>query len=657
VLRHCASCGRAYLLELPPEAAAQRATATALPAWSERSEPSPAATVSDQPGFSTTEPILSPVPVVTQPAVRRSALRELDVDLTPPMPSPARRPPARATNRRPSQEPLPEIALDAIKPGRMLGGYKLVACIGAGAMGTVWLARQISLDRNVAVKILRPALANNPAFVMQFTHEALASAQLVHHNIAQIYDTAADNQLHYFSMEYVEGESLSAMVRRVGKLDPEVAAGYALQAARGLKFAHDRALIHRDVNPENLLLNGDVIVKVADLGLVKRAGAGKASRPKGPSGATLAEDDSLPPEAIGTPAFMAPEQANGEASLDARADIYSLGCTLYALVTGRPPFVGDTPIAVITKHFTEDPVPPEQLVKRITPTLSAIILKMMSRKPEHRFQNMDAVISALEGFLGVDSAAAFSPREEHATLLERSVQHFNRASWARRRAWVRGLWPVLIAAIIALAIWQRSPRVALGAGALGVGVWLASALINAFAERSVLMLKLRQWVFGASPWLWLLALVLGSVGAGALGWFGLARYVLGAAGLSVVLALIFYLLVDRRASAQRRAPLEAVEEMLKPMRLRGLEENALRQFVCKYSGRDWEPFYEALFGYEAKLLARAKWGRDDKDQPRKRRGVWRDPLVRWLNRRLERRQRAKARRHLATLEANQGAPG
>ncbi len=524
-------------------------------------------------------------------------------------------------------------------------------------MGTVWLARQLSLDRNVAVKILRPALAKNPAFVVQFAQEALASAQLVHHNIAQIYDTGTEGKVHYFSMEYVEGESLSAMQRREGKLDSEVAAGYMLQAARGLKFAHARALIHRDIKPENLLINRDGIVKVADLGLVKRATREAASLVKKPAkalGLGADEPDNLE-DALGTPQFMAPEQATDAAGIDARADIYSLGCTIYSLLTGRPPFDGDSSVAVMTQHFFEAPVAPEQHNRRVPPALSAIVLKMLAKKPEQRHQTMDEVITALEEFLGVDGSAVFSPREEHASLLERAVEDFNGATWGLRRRLAIAVFFALAAAATAGASWFHSPRVAIAAAVGAVAIAATSLIVNAFAQRAPLLLQLRHLVLGAPPGLWLLGVLAASISLGVLAWYGLLRNAVALVGLSAVLAIVFYLLFDRRLARERRSPLEAVEQMLKSMRLKGLEEMALRQFVCKYSGEDWEPFYEALFGYDAKLLARARWGRDEKELPRKRRGVWRDPLVRWVNRRLARRQQLKDQRHLERLERDRGA--
>src|SRR5262249_48697303 len=150
-----------------------------------------------------------------------------------------------------------------------LGGYRVIARLGRGGMGSVYRARQLSLDRDVALKVMAHHLASDPIFVARFCREAYAAAQLIHHNVVQIYDFGAQDGLHYFSMEFVDGRTLAELLKERGRLEAAVAAGYILQAARGLKLAHDRGMIHRDIKPENLLLDKHDLVKVADLGLVK----------------------------------------------------------------------------------------------------------------------------------------------------------------------------------------------------------------------------------------------------------------------------------------------------------------------------------------------------------------------------------------------------
>ena len=247
-----------------------------------------------------------------------------------------------------------------------LGGYEVLRVLGKGGMGAVLLGRQLSLNRKVALKVMHPQIAQNPSFVARFTREAYAAAQLTHHNVVQIYDIGEDKGQHFFSMEFVPGRSLMDLVREQGRLAPEAAVGYILQAARGLRHGHKQGMVHRDVKPANLMVNDEGIVKVADLGLVKLPGSG--SDPESVLASLAADDVELTGTgmAVGTPAFMAPEQATSSSTVDGRADIYSLGCTLYTLVTGRPPFEGrlGSP-EVMSKHLLEPVVPPEKLVKRL----------------------------------------------------------------------------------------------------------------------------------------------------------------------------------------------------------------------------------------------------------------------------------------------------
>ncbi len=592
---------------------------------------------------------------------RRARGRAIDDDLGAPLgvTIPPKRPtssrkldPKRRSERRlalPDAPPLQAV------PGLDLGGLQLLACIGGGGMGTVWLARQLSLDRNVAVKILRPNLGDDPAFVIQFTREALAAAQLVHHNIVQIYDIGLEQHLHYFSMEYVEGESLAALLKREGRLDPEVATGYVLQAARGLQFAHARGMIHRDIKPENLLLNRDGIVKVADLGLVKRLDEREPARAV-PSSTVADLGFGAGDVVMGTPAYMAPEQVLDSTSVDARADVYSLGCTLYDLLIGHPPFEGESSVQVLSLHLTHVAVAPSERNKRVPAELSDLVLEMMAKKPGDRPQGMEAVVAALEHFLGIDSAALFSPKEEHAALLERSVEAFNGALQARRRRVARLGFLALSATVVLSALFLGFPAFAAWSF-LFIGTATATSFfINAFTERATLLLKLRHLLLGAPLWNW--TAVFGGLGVciGVLAWNRLLWGVAENLGLAAAVGLASFLTVDRKVARERRPFVQAIEEMLKAMRLKGLEELKLRQFVCRYSGPRWEEFYEALFGYDAKLDARGRWGRDEKGLPRKRHAAWRDPLLRFIERRLELRHARRAAAQLDRVERQAGAP-
>jgi hypothetical protein len=520
-------------------------------------------------------------------------------------------------------------------------------------MGAVYLARQLSLDRNVAVKVMRTDWARDPVFVARFTREAYAAAQLTHHHVVQIYDIGVQREHNYFSMELVDGKSLAVVIAEQGKLDPEVAVGYILQAARGLVFAHKQGMVHRDIKPDNLLLNSHGVVKVADLGIVKVPGAAAAEKQEPRSAGSLTASAStavtMAGVAMGTPHFMAPEQARDSASVDARADIYSLGCTLYMLITGQPPFAGKTAVEVITKHASEPIVPPDVVVKRVPKELSEIILKMVAKDPADRYASMADVIKELEAFLGVESNKPFSPREEHAQSLEYAAAGFYAPPLVRlRRQITAGYLGVLALLMLVCAFF--SPTLAIGCVGLMVMTPLAYLVIAGVAQKTFLFAKMRELVFSAGIGGWLkgaVAVVMLLVILYALGWLWVW---IGAAVVAVLIALGYYAVVDRPIERKRRVPLASAEQLLKKLRLNGLEEDALRQFVCKYSGQQWEEFYEALFGYDAKLQARSRWGLVDRGTARPKYGAWRDPVVRWIDARVTAKKLARERRHLAAME-------
>lgn len=549
---------------------------------------------------------------------------------------------------------IPPGSLPDGTPGQ-LGGYKIVKELGRGGMGSVYLARQLSLDRNVALKVMQPQWARDPTFVARFTREAYAAAQLVHHNVVQIYDIGSDRDTNYFSMEFVDGQSISDLVKHEGKLDAEVAVGYILQAARGLKFAHDQGMIHRDIKPDNLMLNKLGVVKVADLGLVKTPASAAAEEGRPLAAAAKAEilsrlgtDVTNANVAMGTPAYMSPEQGEDAAHVDHRADIYSLGCSLYVMVTGKPPYEGRTAFEVITKHKTEPMVRPELIVSRVPKELGDIIMKMTSKKADDRYANLDEVIKALERFLGVQSSGPFSPKEEHVQSLEESLKAFNAAPAARLKPKLVGAFLGLcVLLFLILAVFKLS----LAIGVVGM-VAMTGAIyfvVSGVKERTYLFGKVRELVLGSSwtDWAtWAMGALLFLTALYVLNWV----VIWGAFGIAAAgIACAFYFMFDRQIVAQRTEPIEKTEALLKSLRIKGLDEDAIRQFVCKYGGDRWEEFFEALFGYEAKLSAR-EWSRGERGRAREKFRAWRDPLISWIDGKQRARREAKEEKHLRKIE-------
>ncbi len=555
-----------------------------------------------------------------------------------------------------SEEPATASSRDGIRVGSVVGGYKILGELGRGAMGAVYLAQQLSLDRKVAMKVIQQQFAANPVFVARFTREAYAAAQLTHHNVVQIYDLGVDGDINFFSMELVDGKSLADLVQAHKKLDVEAAVGYILQAARGLEFAHNQGMVHRDVKPANLLINRDGVVKVADLGLVKTPEMANALDDAEMAGAASPSHDlasstanvTMANIAIGTPAFMAPEQAENATGVDHRADIYSLGCTLYVLLTGQAPFAGASVMEVITKHKTEPMVRPDAIVDRIPDQLSNIVMKMVAKTPDERYTTLGDAIKDLEKLLGVQGSGPLNPTEEEAELLESCVSQYNGAAMAKLRSFIPlSFFAVLtMLALVTLCVPQFSACFVM----IGVFATVAYFVVGGLRQRTILFEKAREFVWNSRISEWL-------IWSGALLLFLIALWPLGlifsfaiALVLGTASGLVFHFVVDQTLAKQRTQPVAEIEKMLRRMRLRGADEDSLRQFVAKYGGNQWEEFFEQLFGYEAKIAVREKRTRTEQGRRGKRFRAWRDPIIHRINEKTRADREAREKRHLQNVE-------
>jgi beta-lactam-binding protein with PASTA domain len=272
--------------------------------------------------------------------------------------------------------------------------YELVGHVARGGMAQVYLAKDLLLGRPVALKVLFPELSVDEAFVARFRREAQAAANLSHPNIVSIYDWGEGERTYFMVMEYVdEGRTLAQVIRQ-GPLPPEKAASIAADVAGALAFAHSNGVIHRDVKPGNVLMDQNDQVKVADFGIARAVG----------------DQDGLTKTGavMGTATYFSPEQAQGY-GVDARSDIYSLGVVLYEMVTGRPPFAGENPVAIAYQHVREEPLPPRQVNPAVPPSLEAIILQAMAKDPAQRYQSAEDMRVDLARFLGGRSVLAVPP--------------------------------------------------------------------------------------------------------------------------------------------------------------------------------------------------------------------------------------------------------
>lgn len=257
-----------------------------------------------------------------------------------------------------------------------IGDFELLAKLGEGGMGAVYRARQLSLDRIVALKVLPPALAANRDFITRFQREARATAKLNHPNIVAGYDVGQADGYHYFAMELVAGQSLKARLTREGRLAEAETARIGAAVAAALSHAHAAGIVHRDVKPDNILLDTSGTPKLADLGLAKAA-AEKEDGSLTKTGST-----------VGTPHYIAPEQARGEKDIDGRADTYGLGCTLYHLATGRTPFEADTPAVLMVRHISEKMPHPQSLCPELSDGFCAVLGRMVARDRADRYADL-----------------------------------------------------------------------------------------------------------------------------------------------------------------------------------------------------------------------------------------------------------------------------
>jgi serine/threonine protein kinase len=250
-------------------------------------------------------------------------------------------------------------------------------------MATVYRGEDLLLGRVVAVKVLAPSFQADAGFVERFRREAQAAASLNHPNVVSVFDTGSDGDVHYIVMEYVEGATLADVLREDGTVAPRHAAEIAVAICSALEAAYERGLVHRDIKPGNVMVTPSGTVKVMDFGIARAASAESFTRP----GVVL-----------GTAWYLSPEQARGQPA-DARSDLYSVGCVLYEMLTGRPPFVGDSPVAVAYQHVSERPPRLTQIDPAIPPALEGIAKKALAKDPPRRYQTGGEMRSALESAL------------------------------------------------------------------------------------------------------------------------------------------------------------------------------------------------------------------------------------------------------------------
>lgn len=266
---------------------------------------------------------------------------------------------------------------------QQIPGFRIMQKVGSGAMASVYKARQLSLDRIVAIKVLPKRLSEDPAFVQRFQKEGQAAAKLSHSNIVQAIDVGEYLGYHYFVMEFVDGKTVYDELAQKGKIGESEALDIVIQIARALEHAHARGFIHRDVKPKNIMITKEGTAKLADMGLAREIADAEAA---------VAEKG----RAYGTPYYISPEQIRGVQDVDFRADIYSLGATFYHMVTGKVPFEGHSPAEIMHKHLREPLVPPDHLNAQLSSGLGEIVERAMAKDRHQRYQSTHDLLQDLE---------------------------------------------------------------------------------------------------------------------------------------------------------------------------------------------------------------------------------------------------------------------
>jgi hypothetical protein len=333
-------------------------------------------------------------------------------------------------------------AADRFAEGNQLGEFKLVRRLGQGGMASVWLAEQTSLHREVALKLLQPDLMADDTYVKRFQTEAKAAAGLNHPNIVQVYVIGEAEGQHFIAQEFVQGQTLKAYLQKKGAMDLNLGLHVMRQVAGALQTAGDRGIVHRDIKPENIMLTKKGEAKVADFGLAQLSVNG--------------EKLNLTQEGVtmGTPLYMSPEQVNGK-KLDGRSDLYSFGVTCYHMFGGRPPFQGESAIAVAVQHLQDQPRPLRELRPDLPQPVCDLIERLMAKRPEDRYPDAG---TALEDIRKLIKAAKDNGRVDQVKLAELGEAAAPTTFAGKRPILSLSLLCLLAAGLSAAAGWAMRPK-------------------------------------------------------------------------------------------------------------------------------------------------------------------------------------------------------
>ena len=338
--------------------------------------------------------------------------------------------------------------------GRVLDNrYELVEFVGKGGMALVYRAVDQRTGHSVAVKILRPEFNQDAEFSSRFEREATTASKMSHHNIVNLLDVGQDGDIRYLVMEYVNGQTLKDVIRQKGSLPPNVAAQIGIRILSALQHAHNNGIIHRDIKPQNILMDAEGHIKVSDFGIARVAGT-----------STISTDDSV----MGSVHYFSPEQAKNEPVTFA-SDLYSVGVCLYEMMTGQPPFDGETPVAVALQHINAQPRPMSEFNPAIPPAIERVVMKAMEKRPEMRYQNALEMAQDLQRALQEPDGTWMSRLPDRASptpaKAANTTAHLDLKPALNKRRMRTRLMMALIGTVIL-------------AGLMGAGLWVYDSVMN-----------------------------------------------------------------------------------------------------------------------------------------------------------------------------------
>jgi eukaryotic-like serine/threonine-protein kinase len=550
--------------------------------------------------------------------------------------------------------PAPPVRSDwyALRPlrlprgvSRFLGRHVLLRLLGSGPRGQSFIALPLSLDRTDVIKVQDSDRAADRPFAARFTREAFAAAQIDHPNLVPIRDLGFDRGRLFTVVVHVAGPSLDDLLREQRQLEPYQAAVMMLQAARGLRAAHDQGLWHRDVKPANLRLDPCGLVRVDDLGLEMTPSLADAlarkEKPKSPP-------ESSTPGAAGSPAYMAPEQSSDPASSDGRADIYALGGTFYHLVTGRPPFPGESAVELMRQHREEPLIPPREFAPDLPRPIADVIQTMLRKRLDERYPTMGSVVDVLEKVLDLHGERASARLEEVREPIHETADALRALPARQLRSRIVATGAAIGAAFVGLLLYLGLVAAAAGIAGFATLTGLAMLITSGITHRSEWLLLASRAVLGGGrrPWVVVITALAIAIAAiwisgGLLPWFLLI--------LAGGVTLAFHIFIDRPLARAREHVLGPMRERLRKSRARGHDEATLRSLFLTHGGANWWKLVEALFGHRAAV---AEYENAD-SRTFSRLGLvamWRQALLSLLKKRLEGRRDRQMVRLLERVE-------